>query len=277
MCVLITSMRLSATIASCLRKMKNLCAYVQSFLDIVLTDCDLHASMLQSDDEDAAVANRNSSHWATAFADENYLVATNNFNFLPVGSGAPGFNNRLPAYSVNRQKQQTMKLTSQSLNPLQTFKRKGILTATSGRSIRDVRRSDSQSGTGSTWGDAVLQHQALLAARTRTVRGSAIPKAAESSQEVRQQEVAVQNNNEGLFPTLQRRTTQKHPAYISKLIQKQGGDTKLTTSQSCRSSSLSDSSMVPCPTTARVLQGVEAGTEATSASAPICSPWMHCS
>ena len=112
---------------------------MQGFLDIVLTECDRHASLQAGEGSDAG--NQTSDHWGALFADEDELVATNNYNFLPVGSGPRGLN-RISS-KLNVRKGQNPR--SLSLNPLHEFKHDRVhpSSITKAGSMRDVRQAGS--------------------------------------------------------------------------------------------------------------------------------------
>jgi hypothetical protein len=106
-------------------------ALVQGFLDIMVTECEVHSSALQQGGESSAVSTqRGKKHWAAAYADENQLVPVSTSNFLPVREGA--YSSIVPLRRNSTQRH--VDPSAPSLDPLRAFRTEHYTS----RSVRDV-------------------------------------------------------------------------------------------------------------------------------------------
>lgn len=222
---------------------------MQGFLDIVLTECDKHAAT-QVEGDTAASNNLTAPHWAAVYADEERLVSTNNFNFLPVRSvSAPGVKRRLSARSVgNKQKR-----TSLSLNPsLRSLKKDGLVSANVARRMSDVRKADTVV-VSSTWG-GVFRHQDQSTVHTKAARGM-IERPIDQRHDSRtkqERSVALHHLLDGgEFPERRSRPQRTNPTRLERLIQKRVNSAD---SHPCPSSEESKSTST-CKKTGRSLKG----------------------
>lgn len=232
---------------------------MQTFLDIVLTQCDTLAAM-QQDDQSKQATNKTAPHWATVFADEDRLIRTNNFNFLPVGSGAPGFKSRLLQHAIHNN--QKRKPTSFSLNPMHDFKEHGSIAA---RGMRDVRRTNTPRASSTSSGEANTQlqqqdHHSVGSTRTkwktqiafRAVSSSRAEPATSSGSKV---EHPLRMHSDGEFPAIRHKTPHTHHQYIDRVLQAQDGAAAL---DSCvaAGNTYTEESMPVCHKPGRYLTGV---------------------